>query len=114
MTHPRAPSCSARPATASPTNSACPGQTGRIGPPPDLDTDEDYARILTIHIAALAAVDAHLHHESTPTNPAHASAYLLKREHAHWSALHRRKLDPLSTAPDAPHCGSGGQPSPRS
>ncbi|WP_404199767.1 SAV_2336 N-terminal domain-related protein [Streptomyces tauricus] len=72
-------------------------QAARIGPPPDLDTDEDYAQILTIHIAALAAVDAHLHHESAPTNPARASAYLLKRERAHWSALHQRPSQPLST-----------------
>ncbi|MFD3622618.1 tetratricopeptide repeat protein [Streptomyces sp. NPDC058676] len=78
-----------------------PGQDSRIGPPVDLDTDEDYAQILTIHIAALAAVDAHLHRESAPTNPARASAYLLKRERAHWSALHRRESEPLSTTPNA-------------
>ncbi|MGA4960478.1 tetratricopeptide repeat protein [Streptomyces lavendulocolor] len=78
-----------------------PDQTGRIGPPLDLDTDQDYAQILTIHIAALATVDAHLHHENAPTNPARASAYLLKRERAHWSALHQRPSQPLSTTPDA-------------
>ncbi|MER5471993.1 tetratricopeptide repeat protein [Streptomyces sp. NPDC002685] len=78
-----------------------PGQADRIGPPLDLNTDEDYAQILTIHIAALAAVDAHLHHESAPTNPARASAYLLKRECTHWSTLHQRPSQPLSTTPDA-------------
>ncbi|MFJ9901002.1 tetratricopeptide repeat protein, partial [Streptomyces sp. NPDC091280] len=76
-------------------------QTSRIGAPPDLDTDEDYAQILTIHIAALAAVDAHLHHENAPADPARASAYLLRRERAHWSALHQRGPDPLSTTPEA-------------
>ncbi|MFI5963589.1 tetratricopeptide repeat protein [Streptomyces asoensis] len=78
-----------------------PGQAARIGPPLDLDTDDDYAQILTLHIAALAAVDAHLHDESAPTDPARASAYLLKRERAHWSALHQRRPQPLSTTPEA-------------
>lgn len=78
-----------------------PDQAARIVPPPDLDTDTDYAQILTIHIAALAAVDAHLHHESAPTNPARASAYLLKRERAHWSALHQSPSQPLSSTPEA-------------
>ncbi|MGW5284446.1 tetratricopeptide repeat protein [Streptomyces collinus] len=78
-----------------------PGQACRIGPPLDLNIDEDYAQILTIHITALAAVDARLRHESAPTNPARASAYLLKRERAHWSTLHQRPSQPLSTTPDA-------------
>ncbi|MFD9517882.1 tetratricopeptide repeat protein [Streptomyces sp. NPDC059979] len=78
-----------------------PDQAGRIGPPLDLDIDEDYAQILTIHIAALATVDAHLHHESAPTNPARASAYLLKRERALWSALHQPPFPLLSSTPEA-------------
>ncbi|WSB88568.1 tetratricopeptide repeat protein [Streptomyces cellulosae] len=76
-------------------------QSARIEPPTDLDTDEDYAQVLTIHIAALAAVDARLHHERPPTDPARASAYLLKRERAHWKALHERTPGPLSTTPEA-------------
>ncbi|MFK4100856.1 tetratricopeptide repeat protein [Streptomyces sp. NPDC019531] len=76
-------------------------QADRIGPPPDLDTDEDYAQILTIHIAALAAVDAYLHHESAPTDPSRATAYLLKRERLHWSTLHQRPSQRLSTTPEA-------------
>ncbi|MFE9336924.1 tetratricopeptide repeat protein, partial [Streptomyces sp. NPDC007063] len=78
-----------------------PDQTTRIGPPSDLDANADYAQVLTIHIAALAAVDAHLHHDPAPTDPARASAYLLKRERAHWSALHQRTPEPLSTTPQA-------------
>lgn len=78
-----------------------PSQASRIGPPLDLDIDKDYAQILTIHIAALAAVDAHLHHDPAPTNPGRASAYLLKRERAHWSALHQRPSQPLATTPEA-------------
>ncbi|MDH2391925.1 tetratricopeptide repeat protein, partial [Streptomyces sp. HNM0663] len=78
-----------------------PDRAARIGPPLDLGTDTDYAQVLTIHIAALAAVDAQLHHESAPTDPARASAYLIKRERAHWSALHQRASQPLSTTPEA-------------
>ncbi|MFJ9689947.1 tetratricopeptide repeat protein, partial [Streptomyces bacillaris] len=70
-----------------------------IGPPPALDTDEDYAQVLTIHIAALAAVDARRHDDPAPTDPARASAYLLKRERAHWSELHRHPAGLLSTGP---------------
>ncbi|WP_177240381.1 tetratricopeptide repeat protein [Streptacidiphilus jiangxiensis] len=76
-------------------------QHSRIGPPADLDHDEDYAQILTIHIAALAAVDAALHNDPAPSDPARASAYLLKRERAHWSQLHRRAHEPLATTPQA-------------
>ncbi|MFE0715653.1 tetratricopeptide repeat protein, partial [Streptomyces sp. NPDC058892] len=77
------------------------GRASRIGPPLDLDTDDDYAQVLTIHIAALAAVDAELHHDPAPTDPARASAYLLKRERAHWKALHQRPSAPLPTTPEA-------------
>ncbi|MFD4956883.1 tetratricopeptide repeat protein [Streptomyces sp. NPDC058451] len=77
------------------------GQADCIGPPLDLDTDEDYAQILTIHIAALAAVDAHLRDDPTPTNPARASAYLINRERLHWSTLHERPSHPLCTTPKA-------------
>lgn len=76
-------------------------EAGQIRPPVDLGTDEDYAQVLTVHIAALAAVDAHLHHDIAPVDPARASAYLLKRERAHWGALHRRSSSPLTTTPEA-------------
>ncbi|MFF5483630.1 tetratricopeptide repeat protein [Streptomyces sp. NPDC012935] len=76
-------------------------QADHIGPPLGVDSDKDYAQILTIHIAALAAVDAHLHNDPAPVSPARASAYLLKRERAHWSALHQRSSQPLSTTPEA-------------
>jgi hypothetical protein len=76
-------------------------QARRIGPPRTLSTDEDYAQVLTIHIAALAAVDARLHDSQSPTDPARASAYLLKRERAHRAALHQRETQPLSSSPTA-------------
>ncbi|MGW4689129.1 tetratricopeptide repeat protein [Streptomyces sp. NPDC004244] len=78
-----------------------PATADGIDTPPDLDTDEDYAQVLTIHIAALAAVDARLHDDVAPTDPARASAYLLKRERGHWAALHKRPHEPLSTPPQA-------------
>ncbi|WP_052441622.1 tetratricopeptide repeat protein [Streptacidiphilus anmyonensis] len=75
-------------------------QATRIESPADLDLHDDYAQVLTLHIAALAAVDAHLRDDKAPDNPARASAYLLKRERAHWSALRGRTSGPLSTTPE--------------
>jgi hypothetical protein len=75
-------------------------QAGQIGPPADLESDDDYAQVLTIHIAALAAVDARLHDDPVPTDPARASAYLLNRERTYWRALHERASSPMGTAPE--------------
>ncbi|MEY9877375.1 tetratricopeptide (TPR) repeat protein [Streptacidiphilus sp. MAP12-33] len=72
-----------------------------IRPPQDAELDEDYGQVLTLHIAALAAVDAALHQEKAPDNPARASAHLLGRERAHWRALHQRSSQPLATAPES-------------
>lgn len=55
-------------------------------PTPDLD-QSDYRLVLSVHMAALAAVDAHVHNESAPTDPARVSEYLLVRESTHWSTL---------------------------
>ncbi|MGW1713093.1 tetratricopeptide repeat protein [Streptomyces sp. NPDC002156] len=76
-----------------------PDQAARIELPPDLDTKGEYAQVLTIHIAALAAVDAQLNNHDAPVSPARASAYLLEREGAYWGKLHQRKDEPLSTTP---------------
>ncbi|MFD2357277.1 hypothetical protein ACFSTC_60370 [Nonomuraea ferruginea] len=57
--------------------------------------------MLTIHIAALAAVDAHRQGEQEPADPARASAYLLRREREHWAELHRRLPEPLASDPIA-------------
>ncbi|WLW55289.1 tetratricopeptide repeat protein [Streptomyces sp. YU58] len=70
---------------------------GSVHRPPGLDQDGDYAQILTIHIAALAAVDALVHQADAPKDPARASAYLLDRERAHWEALNQRTTQPLAT-----------------
>ena len=61
-----------------------------ITPPPMLDQPE-YEMVLTVHMAALAAVDAHQHGDEAPTDPARISAYLLNRERERWRELHERK-----------------------
>jgi tetratricopeptide (TPR) repeat protein len=47
-----------------------------------------HGHALTIHMAALAAVDAHARGAATPSGPALLSSYLLDRERAHWQAMH--------------------------
>jgi hypothetical protein len=54
---------------------------------PDL-TDPAWQLILTVHMAALASVDAARRGVRPPTDPQRLSAYLLDREHAYWQALH--------------------------
>lgn len=56
-------------------------------PPHDLDRAE-YAQVLAVHMAALAAVDAHRRDETPPTELVSVSDYLLCREYAAWDRLH--------------------------
>ena len=76
---------------ASPSGAASGLPQGLAGP--------EFGLALTVHMAALAAVDAGLHGEVVPQDPARISAYLLKRERAHWQQWHARAEDPLSTTP---------------
>ncbi|MCL8010318.1 hypothetical protein [Streptomyces sp. AS02] len=62
-----------------------------IDPPPGLLSDPAYSLILTIHMAALAAVDARHRRTSAPVDPARLSSYLLQRERDHWRNLERIK-----------------------
>ncbi|WP_052441560.1 tetratricopeptide repeat protein [Streptacidiphilus anmyonensis] len=55
--------------------------------PGDLD-DERYNLMLTVHMAALVAVDAHRRGQRPPADPAQLSAYLLDRERAFWEEAH--------------------------
>jgi tetratricopeptide (TPR) repeat protein len=58
--------------------------------------------VLTVHMAALAAVLAHDQHQPAPADPAEVSAFLLTRERDHWEAMHAlARGNPLATAPDA-------------
>jgi len=72
--------------------------TDELTPPAGLDRP-GYTQVLAVHMAALAAVDAHRHHTTAPTNPHAVSAYLLRREYAYWQALHTRAEDRVVTAP---------------
>ncbi|WP_263972713.1 tetratricopeptide repeat protein [Streptomyces aureocirculatus] len=59
-----------------------------VGPPDGLASDPEYHQVLAVHMAALAAVDAHRRHREAPDGAAAVSAYLLARERAHWESLH--------------------------
>jgi tetratricopeptide (TPR) repeat protein len=68
--------------------------------PPDGLRAPEFAQILAVHMAALAAVDAHRHRTGVPIDPQAISAYLLRREQAHWKALHE---DRMATGPARMH-----------
>ncbi|MFG2983847.1 tetratricopeptide repeat protein [Streptomyces sp. NPDC048258] len=57
---------------------------------------------LTVHMAALVAVDAHVHGRRPPHDTAGLSAYLLEREHEHWRRLYENAAAGLDfrTSPD--------------
>ncbi|MEU9163905.1 hypothetical protein AB0D29_27000 [Streptomyces sp. NPDC048424] len=59
----------------------------RVPPPVPLD-GPDFGLTLAVHMAALVAVDAHLHGRRTPTDAVGLVTYLLNREQAHWARLH--------------------------
>ncbi|MFE3578604.1 tetratricopeptide repeat protein [Streptomyces vinaceus] len=65
-------------------------------------TDPAFGLTLTIHMAALVAVDAHVHGRTAPRDPAGMSAYLLEREHENWRRLYENGAAGLDfrTAPD--------------
>ncbi|MFJ4798895.1 hypothetical protein [Kitasatospora purpeofusca] len=66
---------------------AVPG-TEDLALPAGLSGDPDYRQVLGVHMAALAAVEAHRRRDEAPDGAAAVSAYLLTRERAHWEALH--------------------------
>jgi len=62
-------------------------------------SDEDsYRLILTVHMAALVAVDALVRGKDPPSDPTGLSAYLLDREHDCWHSLHDHRAE-ITTAP---------------
>ncbi|SCF50471.1 Tetratricopeptide repeat, partial [Micromonospora carbonacea] len=71
-------------------------------PVPQL-TAPSYGQVLAVHMTALAAVHAYRHHQAPPTDPGAVSAYLLRREQAHWQHLHTRAEAPLRTPPEMMH-----------
>jgi hypothetical protein len=76
---------------------ACNGYLRKLGideeislaPPPGLERDNRYCLALTIHMAALAAVLAHVYEETAPPHdPAELSGFLLRRERESWHFLY--------------------------
>ncbi|MBO3741211.1 tetratricopeptide repeat protein [Actinoplanes flavus] len=65
--------------------------------------DDRFGQVLAVHMAALAAVDARWHGDDTPAGPEAVSAYLLRREAAHWHHMHARAENPLVTPPEVMH-----------
>jgi tetratricopeptide (TPR) repeat protein len=58
---------------------------------PRLDGDDgELGLALTLHMAALVAVDAHVTGKRPPADLAGLSVYLLDREHRHWALLHEQ------------------------
>ncbi|MCK9921770.1 tetratricopeptide repeat protein, partial [Frankia sp. AgPm24] len=70
-----------------------------VRPPVGLDGDA-YRLVLTVHMAALAAVDALRVGGRVPADPAGLSGYLLRRERDHWRRLHERGARPVVTVPE--------------
>ncbi|MEY9948063.1 tetratricopeptide repeat protein [Kitasatospora sp. GAS1066B] len=65
-----------------------------IGPPGDLQRPE-FGLVLALHMAALVAVDAHVHGHRPPRDMRGLSAYLLNRERRHWTRLYENRLEGL-------------------
>ncbi|MEV6329855.1 tetratricopeptide repeat protein [Streptomyces sp. NPDC051909] len=64
--------------------------------------DPAFGLTLTVHMAALVAVDAHVHGRTPARDPAGLSAYLLEREHENWRRLYENGPAGLDfrTSPD--------------
>ena len=65
-------------------------------------TDPAFGLTLSLHMAALVAVDAHARGAEPPERVADMSGYLLDRERAHWSKLYENRLAGLDY--DTPAC----------
>ena len=59
----------------------------QVAAPWDLERDSAYGLVLTVHMAALAAVDASRRGQSPPSDAGGLSGYLLDRERDHWAVL---------------------------
>ncbi|GLW20022.1 hypothetical protein Mame01_00650 [Microbispora amethystogenes] len=74
----------------------------RFGAVPALERHEAYRLVLTVHMAALAAVLAAGRGQEPPADPVQVSQFLLARERDHWEAMASpRRERPLATSPEA-------------
>ncbi|WP_281154721.1 tetratricopeptide repeat protein [Streptomyces sp. HYC2] len=71
------------------------GTPADIAPPGPLDAP-DFGLTLAVHMAALVAVDAHVHGRRPPADMAGLTVYLLDREHAHWARLYGDRTHELN------------------
>jgi tetratricopeptide (TPR) repeat protein len=62
----------------------------RIQPPTSLE-DPAFGLALSLHMAALVAVDAYVRGESPPDDPAKLTSYLIRREYLHWERMLRSR-----------------------
>jgi tetratricopeptide (TPR) repeat protein len=85
--------------TASDAFAAVFGTGSAVAAVPQALGSEAYQLVLTIHMAALVAIDAQQRGASAPTDPVGLSAYLLDREHDFWHALHEHQQ--IATSPQA-------------
>lgn len=69
--------------------------------PAVLERHEAYRLVLTVHMAALAAVLAADRGQEAPVDPVQVSELLLARERDHWEAMASRREQPLATSPEA-------------
>src|SRR5207302_3238156 len=77
------------------------GHPAAIDPPDNLGSDA-FGMILTLHMAALAMVDAHVRQTASPTDPAGLSSYLLGRERQYWQQLHTLPAGDPARIPTSP------------
>jgi tetratricopeptide (TPR) repeat protein len=69
------------------------GGAGRTSLSAGMFADDAFQKVLTIHMTALADVQAGLRGDAAPSDPAAVSEYLLERERDHWSKLYRSSDD---------------------
>ncbi|MFF8835811.1 hypothetical protein [Streptomyces sp. NPDC015130] len=74
-----------------------PAFAAKAGPSMPLD-DGDFGLTLSVHMAALVAVDALVRGEPPPTDAAFLVTYLLNRERSHWARLHTQDAGRRSAA----------------
>ncbi|MEN3539803.1 tetratricopeptide repeat protein [Microbispora sp. ZYX-F-249] len=77
-------------------------EAGSAAAPAALERHDAYRLVLTVHMAALAAVLAAERGQAAPVDPVWVSQFLLARERDHWEAMASPRRDkPLATSPEA-------------